>query len=601
MLNNISFKYMNKKIIFQIKKILILLLIISLFFLNGCESYNDINEDPPSVVGNINDKDEWYKTEKSEPITMYINFDDPNENSCASAIDILDAKTIDNEAKIIDINADVHAVSDILNNSEDRKCTFEDINNDLDPIDKYSPILHVNMSTSDFNSTTNNATFKIKGGFTRTATQKSYSLKLDSKKDLYLEQRKFMLTKSQSDKSRLRNKVAFNLFREIPNITSLQVNFIHLFINGEDYGLFNQAEAMRKEYLIHRNWSSADHLYNANNFYFTDSPILELDSTGEPLNPDGFNEIIEIKNGNDQSKLVEMIKAINTTNDIDSVIEKYFDRENYLTWLAVNLLLGEKDAIQHNFYLFNPANSNKFYFLPWDYDGAWATAGKYLSRTEYGISVWWKVALHKKFFTVPKNLKDLYLMTDKIRKEYISDEKVQKIVDKYINIVIPFQEIEPDSISNSEIRCQETAKELVSKIQMNIDLYQSVKGSPMPFEQRVFYDKNSSKLNINWDKSVDLEGDSIIYDLKVFDLNQSTQQVGNIICEKNEIVNNFYNDCNNTLKKGRYFLQIISREKDNSEHFQIAYDKLKLFILDENGKKTTKKERYYGTKEFIVE
>ncbi len=583
MLNNTSFKYINKKTIFQIDKFLILFLINSLFFFNGCESYNDIIEDPPSVVGNINDKDEWYKTEKSEPIIMYINFDDPNENLCASAIDILDAKTRDNEAKTIDINADAHAVSDLLKNSDDRKCTFEDINNDLDPIDNYIPLLHVNMSTSDFNTTTlNNATFKIKGGFTRRATQKSYSLKLDSKESLYLEQRKFMLTKSESDRSRLRNKIAFSLFREIPNITSLQVNFIHLFINGEDYGLFNQAEAMRKEFLLHRGWKSEDHLYNANNFFFQDLDVFQLNADGEPLDPVGFNNIVEIKNGKDHTKFVEMIKAINTTSNIDSVIEKYFNRDNYLTWLAVNLLLGEKDAIQHNFYLYNPINSNKFYFLPWDYDGAWAPQ-KYLSRTEYGISVWWSVSLHKKFFSIQKNLDDLYAMTDLIRKKYINNKNVQSIVNKYINIVVPFQNRLPDSIKNSPESCKTTANSLVSNIQDNIDLYKSTIGSPMPFTQFASYDENSTIFSAHWEESIDLEKNLIVYDLE---LSSGTPE--NIILKKNGILELDFSQ-KISLSSGKYYLKIIAREKENPRHYQLAYDKIKVNDI-----------HYYGVLEFIV-
>jgi len=527
--------------IFYTNKFFSSFLVVSSLFFYGCESYNNITEEPPSIDGNISDKAIWYETQQNDVVDMFINFDEPNEYLCAPYDSV---------------------------NSNPRGCTFEDINNDLDPIDDYEPVLHVNMSTSDFNQTTsNNATFKIKGGFTRTATQKSYSLKLDSKELLYLEQRKFMLTKSESDRSRLRNKVAFDLFREIPNITSLQVNFLHIFINGVDYGLFNQAEAMRKEYLVHRGWNPDDHIYNANNFFFQDLPALALDDKGEPLDPEAFEKIIEIKNGKDHRKLLEMIKAVNSTEDINSVIDKYFDRENYLTWLAVNLLLGDKDAIQHNYYLYNPVNSNKFYFLPWDYDGAWASK-KYLSRTEYGISVWWSVVLHQKFFSNSTNLDELYAKTDQIRQEYLSDEKVQTVVDKYIETVVPFQDVEPDSIKNSSSRCRTTAQELVTRIQDSVDLYKSTIGSPMPFHQMPSYNTRTHTFSASWETSVDLEGDNIVYDLE---LSSGTPE--NVIFKKDGLKSTSYQE-DMTLENGTYYLKVISREVENVEHYQLAYDKI---------------------------
>lgn len=237
-------------------------LYITLLFV-GCESYNNRGDVPPSVIGDIDDNNTgWYNDKlnslnddvmlPSDVITLNVTIPTPNDYSCKPWDDLT---------------------------SSPRPCTLEDIKHDILPEDDYEPLLHVNVSSKNFGLPTDvmNASFKIKGGYTRRAAQKAYSVKLDSKKNLFMKQRKFMLTKSESDPSRLRNKIAFDLFRRIPDISSLKVEFVHLKINGVDYGLYNMPEAIRKEYLINRGWNNGDHLYDAVNFLFRELPELSLD------------------------------------------------------------------------------------------------------------------------------------------------------------------------------------------------------------------------------------------------------------------------------------------------------------------------------------
>ena len=56
---------------------------------------------------------------------------------------------------------------------------------------------------------------------------------------------------------------------------------------------------------------------------------------------------------------------------IETTFPKYFDEENYFTWLAFQLLTGNVDTTSQNFYLYSPQNGDKWYFIPWDNDGAW--------------------------------------------------------------------------------------------------------------------------------------------------------------------------------------------------------------------------------------
>ena len=160
-----------------------ILIFIFTIIITGCQSYNDI-EHNPSVSGDIEDKASWYDSESKKVMRLEINFDDPNQYLCPPA---------DNPT------------------AAERACTFYDINHDLGPEDSYEPKLHVHMQTDNFENDNNklNASFKIKGGFTRRNDQKSYSVKLDSKTSLLNGSRKIMLTKSQGDRSRIKNALVF--------------------------------------------------------------------------------------------------------------------------------------------------------------------------------------------------------------------------------------------------------------------------------------------------------------------------------------------------------------------------------------------------------
>ena len=513
--------------------------------LAGCGGSSNSVSKEPSVIGDIKDNELWYKDANTNVISFDIVIPDPNSYDCAPWDDIT---------------------------APLRPCTLDDINHDLDPFDDYEPILGVQFSTQDYSDNVENATFKIKGDYSRKAEQKSYSIKLNSKTDLFYSQRKFPLAKSQDDQSRIKNKLCFDILREIPDITSLKTQFVHLFINNDDYGLFTHVEAYREEFLLNRGWNKDDNLYNATGMFF-DTWALEntaVNAAGEPIDEAKFEEILEIKNGNDHRALQEMLRAVNSDLDIDTVIEKYFNRKNYLTWLAINLVISNKDTTYHNFYLYNPINSKTFYFMPWDYDGAWASS-KHLGKYEYGISVWWESELTKKFLSVKKNRDDLYALADEMREKYFTDNNLRQKIDSYESSVRPFQSRYPDDEYNSDSSWLHASDALISQMPVNIALYKDVIGDPMPFKEYAEYNSSSQTLHLYWDESVDLENDPIVYDVNIsdsYDFNSTLLSLQNV-SDRNYTVSI-------DLPAGTYYVKVISKEANNSAHWQEAFNRLEL-------------------------
>jgi len=557
-------------------KVYIVSILFSLLFI-GCGSYNEKTSAEPSITGAIIDKASWYNDMSDDVLTMNIIIPDPNDYTCVP----YDNTTLPS-----------------------RPCTLADIIGDTDPYDDYSPILHVQMQTSDFivGNDVMNAEFEQKGKSTRNASQKSFRIKLDSQTNLYKGERTFQLNKHPYDRSRVRNMLAFSFFSEIPNITSLKTKFVDLQINGTPYGLFTHVEKLGKEYLLNRGWKEDDNLYKAQNFGFRYQSELALNSSGEPINPDAFDSIIEIERGKNQTKLIEMLQAIEATQTdeaFEKVFTRYFNRDNYITWMALNLVMANKDTVSQNFYLLNPINSDTFYFLPWDYDGTARDTIKY-AKWELGIGTWWGIPLHQRFLNIKKNRDDLDAMVTKMNTEYITEATVQAKLDIYRPLIEPYINASPDQDSLSPSVWESEFLSLPSRLTTNVNNYRSELGSPMPFWQSFTYDRASSVLTLEWEESIDFEGDAIVYDVECadnYDFNNSIISKFNAKVNVDLDITSWgqvsYSQVVAPLSSGKHlFMRIIAKEAANANSYQIAFDSN---VEDNQGNPR------FGLLEFIIE
>ena len=537
----------------NVRKNNLLLLAVAAFMISGCNigSFNDVDK-KPSVVGSIHDNPAWYQAipDRDTPIEMQVNVPVPNDYMC---------RPWNNLAAPV------------------RPCTLDDILHDNSAYDLYDPKIHVAFSASDFPNTLVNATMRQKGKSTRHAPQASFKIKLDSKTELYHDERVIQLNKSPYDDTRMKNKLWFDTFIGIPNFTSLRTRFVHLTIDGKNYGLFHQMEFYGKEYLQSRGFDPDDNLYKAQNFTFTIKPGMELNEEGRPLHPLQFSAIIDQHRGKDTKKLIKMLQDLDASyrdpDKFKSFFNKYFDRENYLTWVAINIIVSNKDTVSQNFFLLNPKFSDKFYFLPWDYDGA----GDPVDNTapyQKGFGFLWEVPLHKGFLSIKENRDALTQKIQYLRQQYFRDDILQARVDKYAAIIAPYIRTAPDANHLDYTVWARAVNTLVPAIGQNIQNYYYQLGTPMPFWQEVFY--NNSHLKLQWGRAVDLEGDPIIYDLKVAKdpgMKQIVFEVDNIddtpsIDEPSMIV--YERDL--SLPAGRYYMKVIAKQIDNPNSYQIAFD-----------------------------
>lgn len=386
-----------------------------------------------------------------------------------------------------------------------------------------------------------NGTMELRGQSSRLAELKSYKIELN-KRALWDGYQVVNLNKHPFDDIRIRNKLSFDLIKDVPNITSLKTRFVHLFVKdysqGDysqpyvDYGLYTQSERIDRDYLENHGLDRAGNLYKAENFEFyryEDTLRLEDDID---YNEKDFEDILEIKNGTDHSKLLKMLDDVNNKYiHINTVIDEHFERENLLTWMAINILTDNIDTASRNYFLYSPSDSDIWYFLPWDYDKGLGAYSDNRGLWQKGVSNYFGNVLIRRFLENKENFQDLSKKVDEVYK-IMSHDKVEKLVNSYEPIALEYLQREPDNLGG--IVDIEEVKEEFAKLPDEVDenyreYYESLE-KPMPvFIGDPFVYGNY--IQFTWSDSYDFQGDEISYTLEVSD----SVEFDNIIFRQSDI------------------------------------------------------------------
>ena len=377
-----------------------------------------------------------------------------------------------------------------------------------------------------YGETLPNATIQIRGNSTTVKPQKSYKIELRSRAGKWRGQSTINLNKQFRDITRARNKLSFDLIKGLPNMATLRTQYVRLFVKDEttnppeetfvDYGLYTQVEQPNQAYLRNHLLDEDGQLYKATFFEFFRYPN-EIRMATDPLyDEQAFSRILEIKGNQDHSKLIQMLEDVNNTGiPIEQTFEKYFDSENYFTWMAFNILVGNVDTQSQNFFLYSPRNGNKWYFLPWDYDGDLTRQfqDKYFpyDKFEFGIANYWGVPLHNRVLKVARYRHMLDAkMTEMVK--YLSPDRINGMLAQYRKVTDLYTIQMPDVyyLRGSTSDYEQEYKGMVDEVQINYDLYLESLQSPMPF----FLDPPEvveDSLAFSWGEAYDFDAEDITY------------------------------------------------------------------------------------------
>ena len=381
-----------------------------------------------------------------------------------------------------------------------------------------------------FGETKTNATIRVRGNSSSVMPQKSYQLKLDSEAGLWRGQRNLALNKSAFDLMKFRNKLYFDMLKDVEDVPSIRTQFARLFIKDEtsgateyeDYGFYTQAEVPNKRYLANHGLDREGYLYKAISFNF--EPSEGLKNFDDPdFDLETFNTILDCKGRQDNEKLIDLVEMINDLSiDINDIIGTDIDRENYITWLAYNILVANIDTTVQNFYLYSPTNSNKWYFIPWDGDNMlpWKEYELEGSADDYGgyeigVSNYWGVILHQRFLKYEENREELAAKIEELH-SFINKETVDEKVQEYNQIVEPWISQMPDLyyLGGTLEERQQLLSGLGDEIETAYDNFYKSLESLMPFFLQPM-EQDGESLVLNWDEAYDFDNEEIRYHVLV--------------------------------------------------------------------------------------
>lgn len=382
-----------------------------------------------------------------------------------------------------------------------------------------------------YGETTPNATVQIRGQTSTKAAQKNYKIELKKGKGTWNDQRVIALNKHIFEGMRFRNKLAFDILRDIPQLMSLRTQFVHLYVRDltgehpdvfQDYGLYTQVEQPNARAMKAHGLNDSGHLYKINMFeFYRYEDVIRLQT--DPLyDLAAFEERLEVKGNTDHTKLIQMLEALNDVSiGVDTLMEKHFDSENLAYWLAFEILIGNTDTQSRNVYIYSPLNSEKWYFLPWDHDGSFM-------RTEYaiherseqggaeiGVSNYWNNVLFRRCLKSPAFRAQLDAAINDLR-SLMTEAYIAQKVNAYAEVTRPYLAALPDQIyaSVTPEEYEYILGAIPGEVEQNYRLYLESYERPMPFYIGVPVAENGM-LSVNWDNSYDFDAETITYTAEI--------------------------------------------------------------------------------------
>ena len=445
-----------------------------------------------------------------------------------------------------------------------------------------------------------NATVQVRGKTSSRAEQKSFKIKIKSGAGSWRNQKTIALNKHPYDSTRIRNKLSYDLIKTVPGMIGLRTQFVHLYVKDQtgndatgakfvDYGLYTQVEQPNKRFLRNHGLDEYGQLYKASMFEFFRYPDALKLADDPKYDLSAFEEVLEVKGNDDHQKLLTMLDDLNNYSlPTEEEFAKYFDEENYFTWLAFQMLTGNTDTTSQNFLLYSPQNSQKWYFISWDNDGAWGSGEdrlfKGLSGYNYekGISNYWGSVLHKRVLKSPELRKKLDNKIQEIRK-LVSESVVAAKVKEYQKVTQPYLYAMPDVMYDVyDVKgYEQVLNTLGQEVEINYQMYLTSLERPLPFFlDTITVEKDA--VRFQWDVSFDFDNEALTYTFELardYTFKTTLNKQENLKLPQAQT---------GKLAPGQYFMRVSV--KNASGQTQTAQE----YYEDQNG------VRHYGVRCFYI-
>lgn len=287
--------------------------------------------------------------------------------------------------------------------------------------------------------TVSNIGFRIRGNTSRASQKKSFKVSFDTFEDgrEYLGLDKMNINGEHNDPSIIRSKLSWDTFAAL-NVPAPRSNHVKLFINEEYYGLYMNVEHIDNEFVEDRFGSDSGNLYKS--LYPSDLTFL-----GE--HPDDYKKelhgrrIYELKTNeevDDYTDIANFIKFMNSASDqeFENEIRDYIDVDGVLRVMAVDMLTGMWDDYmfnKNNYYLYQNPSTNKFEFIPFDYDNTFGIDWFNIDWSTRDINNWGSNEnrpLTDRLFAIPKYKNRLHFYIKQLLETHFNAEVMFPEIDR---------------------------------------------------------------------------------------------------------------------------------------------------------------------------
>lgn len=266
-------------------------------------------------------------------------------------------------------NSDVGRV-DIIIDKDDLTYILEEENQDSN---EEFPATFVYTLNTD-SDTIEQVGFRLRGNTSRASEKNSFKVSFNTFKSgqKYKGLEKLNLNGEHNDPTISRAKIGWQIMADM-GVAAARTNHVTLFINGEYRGLYLNVEHIDEEFIQKRFDDPSGNLYKC---------LWPADLTYKGSNPDVYKEdnwgrrTYDLKTNtelDDYTDIAHLIDIINNTaiQDLSCELEKIFDIQNYLKFIAADIFMGNWDGNiynRNNFYLYNDPCSGRFTMIPYDLD-----------------------------------------------------------------------------------------------------------------------------------------------------------------------------------------------------------------------------------------
>lgn len=427
-----------------------------------------------------------------------------------------------------------------------------------------------------------NATVTIRGQTSSRYSQKNYRISIKDGKGTWNDQKVINLNKHEQDMTRFSNKMCYDLMKNLEDMISLRTQFVHLYVKDTteggnndftDYGLYTQVEQLNRRALQSHGLDKNGQLYKINFFEFYRYEDVIMLKNDADYDEKAFEELLEIKGDDDHSKLIAMLDDVNNYSvPIEEIIDKWFEEDNLLSWLAFQILVGNTDTQSRNSFLYSPLNVDTFYFISWDCDGAFVDTKRQYQVTdevygwEKGISNYWGNVLFQRIFKSDTLRSDLNEKIEEYR-GILTEELLSEKANQYAEVVKQYAYSSPDLqyMPITQAQYADMLNYLPSEVERNYQLYLESLVSPMPFFIGL-PQKQETGLKFNWNSSYDFGEETITYTIEIDDDYSFSNP---IIREEGLFVPEY--DYSETLPAGQYFVRVKATNESGYEQYAFDY------------------------------